>query len=171
MAQTYEFDKEDNLFNQPGETSHFSDYVGRIYAAPSQYFDMNYRFKLDKEDFKITYSELGASLGSDILRLYTSYIFFPEAENYAEYIDTHRKEIYMSINSKITRNWSIDMFARQDLVNDHTISNGGGIIYEDECSRFALHLEKEFSDDPKDENEITVYFSFFLKTIGSVGTN
>ncbi len=171
LAQTYEFDKEDNLFNQPGETSHFSDYVGRIYAAPSQYFDMNYRFKLDKEDFKITYSELGASLGSDILRLYTSYIFFPEAENYAEYIDTHRKEIYMSINSKITRNWSIDMFARQDLVNDHTISNGGGIIYEDECSRFALHLEKEFSDDPKDENEITVYFSFFLKTIGSVGTN
>lgn len=173
LAQTYEFDKEDNLFNQPGDASHFSDYVGRIYAAPSEYFDMNYRFKLDKEDFSINYSELGASLGSDILRLYTSYIFFPEKDRYAqyEYIDTNRKEIFMSLNSKITRNWAVDIYTRQDLISNRTISHGGGVIYEDECSRFALHMEKEFSDDPEDENEITFYFSFFLKTLGGIGTD
>ena len=171
LAQSYEFDKEDNLLNQPNETSHFSDYVGRIYAAPSQYFDINYRFKLDKDDYSINYSELGASLGTDVFRFYTSYIFFPEADNYAEYIDTNRKEIYMSINTKITRDWSVDMFTRQDLINNKTISNGGGIVYEDECSRFAFHAEKEFSDDPEDENDITFYFSFFLKTLGGIGTD
>lgn len=171
LAQSYEFDKEDNLLNQTDESSHFSDYVGRIYAAPSEYFDMNYRFKLDKDDYSINYSELGASLGTDVFRFYTSYIFFPEADNYADYIDTNRKEIYMSINTKVTRNWSIDMFSRQDLINDRTISNGGGIVYEDECSRFSFHAEKEFSDDPDDDNDITFYFSFFLKTLGGIGTN
>ena len=95
------------------------------------------------------------------------------AANYAgyDYIDTHRKEIFTVLSSKITRNWSVDMFNRQDLVNNRAISNGGGIIYEDECSRFAFHVEKEYSDDPSDENELAFYFSFYLKTLGGIGTD
>ena len=173
LAQTYEFDRDDNLFNVDGQKDHFSDYVGRIYASPNEYFNMNYRFKLDKDDFSINYSELSSSVGTDILRLNVSYIYFPEADNYAgyDYIDTHRKEIFTILSSKITRNWSVDMFNRQDLVNNRAISNGGGIIYEDECSRFAFHVEKEYSDDPSDENELAFYFSFYLKTLGGIGTD
>lgn len=171
LAQSYEFDKDDNLFNQPGDNSHFSDYVGRVYAAPSEFFAMNYRFKLDKDNYKINYSELAATLGNDMLRLSTSYIFFPEADEYSEYTDRRRKEIYTSVSSQITRNWGVNMFSRKDLINKRTISNGGGIVYEDECSRFAFSAEKEFSDNPEDENDITFYFSFFLKTLGGVGTN
>ncbi len=171
LAQTYEFNENDNLLNQAEDTSHFSDYVGRIYAAPSKYVDLNYRFKLDKDDYKINYSELSASAGNNLLRIYTSYIFFPEADNSSEYIDVRRKEIYLALNSNITRNWAINIFTRQDLVSKEPISNGGGIIYEDECSRFAFSAEKEFSEDPEAENDVTFYFSFFLKTLGGVGTN
>ena len=171
LAQTYEFDKDDNLFNLDNEKNHFSDYVGRIYASPNRYFDMNYRFKLDKDTLSVNYSELGASFGADILRLNMSYIYFPEAGNYADYIDTRRKEIYTVLSSQITRNWAVDMYNRQDLINNRAISNGAGIIYEDECSRFAFHVEKEYSDDPEDENELAFYFSFYLKTIGGIGTN
>ena len=171
LAQTYEFDKDDNLFNLDNEKNHFSDYVGRIYASPNRYFDMNYRFKLDKDTLSVNYSELGASVGADILRLNMSYIYFPEAGNYADYIDTRRKEIYTVLSSQITRNWAVDMYNRQDLINNRAISNGAGIIYEDECSRFAFHVEKEYSDDPEDENELAFYFSFYLKTIGGIGTN
>ena len=171
LAQTYEFDKDDNLFNLDNEKNHFSDYVGRIYASPNRYFDMNYRFKLDKDTLSVNYSELGASIGADILRLNMSYIYFPEAGNYADYIDTRRKEIYTVLSSQITRNWAVDMYNRQDLINNRAISNGAGIIYEDECSRFAFHVEKEYSDDPEDENELAFYFSFYLKTIGGIGTN
>ena len=171
LAQTYEFDKDDNLFNLDNEKEHFSDYVGRIYASPNEYFNMNYRFKLDKDSLSVNYSELGASAGTDILRLNMSYIYFPEADTYADYIDTHRKEIYTVLRSNITRNWAVDMYNRQDLVNNRAISNGAGVIYEDECSRFAFHVEKEYSDDPEDENELAFYFSFYLKTIGGIGTD
>lgn len=171
LAQSYEFNENKNLLNQAEDGSRLSDYVGRVYAAPSEYFDINYRFRLDKDNYKVTYSELAASLGSDILRLSTSYIFFPEADNSSEYTDIRRKEIYSSLSSKITRNWAVSVFNRQDLVNNQAISNGGSIIYEDECSRFALSAEKEFSDNPEDENDITFYFSFFLKTLGGIGTN
>ena len=178
LAQTYEFDKDNDLFNTSDENSHFSDYVGRLYAAPNEYFDINYRFKLDKDNFDINYSELSSSLGTDILRLYVSYILFPEQDYYEElkelypdYFDSRREEIYLSLSSKITRNWSVDIFSRQDLVNNETISNGGGFAYEDECSRFAFHIEKEYSDDPDNENDFNLYVSFYLKTLGGVGTN
>lgn len=171
LAQTYEFNQDDNLLNQSNETSHLSDYIGRVYAAPSKYFNMNYRFKIDKDNFKINYSELSASVGSDILNFYTSYIFFPEADNSSALDPERRKEIYLSLRSKITRNWSANIFTREDLVNKKAISHGGGISYEDECSRFSFSAEKEYSEDPSAENDITFYFSFFLKTLGGVGTN
>ncbi len=170
LAQAYEFEKEDNLFAQPDDSNHFSDYVGRIYAAPSQNFDINFRFKLDKDDYKLNYSELVASLGGDILRLSTSYIFFPDAENQPEYVDARRKELYTSLYTNLTRNWSVNVFNRQDLVRKSAITQGGGVAYEDECSRFSFHMEKDFSDDPEDENEISFYFTFFLKTLGGIGT-
>ncbi len=178
LAQTYEFDKDNDLFNTSDENSHFSDYVGRMYAAPNEYFDINYRFKIDKEDFGINYSELSSSLGTDMLRLYVSYILFPEQDYYEElkelypdYFDSRREEIYLSLSSKVTRNWSVDVFTRQDMVNNETISNGGGFAYEDECSRVAFHIEKEYSDDPDSENDFNLYLSFYLKTLGGVGTN
>lgn len=171
LAQTYEFNQEDNLLNQANETSHLSDYIGRVYAAPSNYFNMNYRFKIDKDDFKVNYSELSASAGSDVLRLYTSYIFFPEADNTSLLDSSRRQEIYLSLQSKITRNWSAQIFTREDLVNKKAISHGGGITYEDECAKFSFSAEKEYSADPSADNDITFYFSFFLKTLGGVGTN
>lgn len=170
LAQTYEFNQDDNLLNQNDETNHLSDYVGRVYAAPSSYFNMNYRFKIDKDDFKINYSELSASAGNNVLRLNTSYIFFPEATNAASLDSKRRQEIYLALQSQVTRNWSARIFTREDLVNKRAISHGGGIIYEDECSKFSFSAEKEYSENPSADNDITFYFSFFLKTLGGVGT-
>jgi LPS-assembly protein len=171
LAQSYEFDKDDNIVNRRQNSEHFSDYIGRIYAAPSQYFDLNYRFKIDKDTYSLNYSELAASVGNDALRLSTSYIFFPEAENLAYGNYDRRREIYTSLSSKVTRNWSVNIFVRQDLEDNSTISNGGGIIYEDECARFALSVEKEYSDNPNDENDFSYYFTFYLKTLGGVGND
>ncbi len=169
LAQSYEFNEKENIFNNQKNDEHFSDYVGRIYAQPNNYFSMNYRFKIDKEDYDITYSELSSALGNDILRLNIGYIYFPDASEKALYKDYTRKEIYSSISSKLTRNWGAGLFIRQDLEKQETISNGGNITYEDECARFAFSFEKEFSDDPNAEEETSFYFSFFLKTLGGVG--
>ena len=56
----------------------FSDYVGRIYANPNRYLDMNYRFRLDKDDLDMKYSELSARIGPEILNAYVSYIYLQE---------------------------------------------------------------------------------------------
>jgi len=172
LAQTYEFEKQDNLINPKGREDHFSDYVGRLYAQPTNYFSMNYRFKIDKDDYSINYSELSTNLGNQALSLTTSYIYFPDTSEKTIYRDYTRKEIFTSLRSKVTRNWALNLFTRQDLDEKRAISNGGGIIYEDECSRFNFSVEKEYSENPDDENDgLSFYFSFFLKTLGGVGND
>lgn len=174
LAQTYEFDKKDNIFNAPGEENNFSDYVGRIYSKPTDYFSLIYRFRLDKDDYNINYSELTSTIGNNVLNLSTSYIFFPETDENSFIDNYRRKEIYTSIGTKLTRNWSADIFVRQDLENDELISKGGSIIYEDECAKFALSAEKNYSNDPEDEDdgsEFEFFFTFFLKTLGGTYQN
>ena len=171
FAQNYEFKENDEIFKQNNSGSRFSDYVGRLYAAPSDFFDITYRFKLDKDDYDITYSELSSSFGNDLLRLNVGYIFFPQNDQESLYYGYRRKELYTSVRSQITRNWSVKAFTRQDLENSSTISNGGGISYEDECAKFALTAEKEYSKDPHADNDISFYFTFYLKTIGGIGNN
>lgn len=171
LAQSYEVDKNSETQQQNADNSHLSDYVGRIYAAPSNFFDLTYRFRLDKDDYDLTYSELTTSVGNDLLRLSTSYILFPENNNSSVYYGKKRKEIYIDAASHITRNWSVNAFTLHDLENERTLKNGGGVSYEDECAKFAFRLEKEFSEDPDAENEFSFYFTFYLKTIGGIGNN
>ena len=75
------------------------------------------------------------------------------------------------MGTKLTRNWSANIFIRQDLENDELISKGGSVVYEDECAKFAFNAEKEYSDDPEEEdnNEFEFYFTFYLKTLGGMG--
>ncbi|MBR1948340.1 MAG: LPS-assembly protein LptD [Alphaproteobacteria bacterium] len=173
LAQTYEFDKKDNIFNQPNEESNFSDYVGRIYAKPSDIFSLTYRFRLDKDDYDINYSELSSYIGNDALHGYVSYIFFPETEENTLINNYRRKELYTSVGTKLTRNWSVGVFARQDLERKEMISTGGNIIYEDECAKFTFSGEKDYYNNSKEDEsgEFEFYFNFYLKTLGGTGEN
>ena len=171
LAQNYDIRENEETLRQNKDDSRFSDYVGRVYAAPSNYFDLTYRFKLDKNDYDLTYSELVTSFGNDLLRVATSYIYFPENNESSVYYGKQRKEIATNISSHITRNWSINAYTVNDLENERVIANGGGLAYEDECAKFAFQMEKEFSEDPEAENDFSFYFTFYLKTIGSIGNN
>lgn len=75
IAQSYKFNKDESFTQGIDEDSNFTDYVGRIYAAPADYLDLTYRFRLDKDTFDINYSELGTSFGpSHAARLYLLYL-------------------------------------------------------------------------------------------------
>lgn len=167
LAQSYQFNKDQSFTEAEEQDGKFTDYVGRAYAAPNKYLDLNYRFKLDKSSLDPTYSELAASFGPDILRAYVGYIFF--SSNNASSLDyaEERKELYTSLRAKLTQNWSIDLYNRQDLVNHGgSLEHGGSLNYEDECVKLMLIVSKDNSSDPDYKGDFEVSFSFFLKTLG-----
>lgn len=170
LAQSYEFSKDESFAAADDQKGSFTDYVGRIYASPNEYFDLNYRFKLNKDDYSVTYSELSSGMGPRILRLYLSYIYF-QANETSSVKNEERKELYTGVRSQLTKNWSVSVYNRQDLAkNGGTLEYGGFLTYEDECTRLVFNIEKDNSNDPDYEGDFEFGFTFFLKTLGGTGT-
>lgn len=170
LAQSYEFSKNESFAQADDQNGSFTDYIGRVYAAPSQYFDLNYRFKLDKDDYSITYSELASSFGPSILRMYVSYIFFP-ANQTSSVKNADREELYASLRASLTKNWAVTVYNRQNLAtNGGSLEMGTFLSYEDECTKIIFNIEKDNSNDPNYKGDFKFGINFFLKTLGGVGT-
>lgn len=171
IAQTYRISSDSSFMEAMDENDRISDYVGRIYATPAKYLDLNYRFRLDKDDYELKYSELGAKVGTDILNVYTSYIYMEPNQN-SYYKAEERKEVYFRVSSKLTKNWSINVYDRIDLTDENRgqLENGGQIMYEDECLQLAFTAKKHYYDDPSFDDDYEFGVSFFLKTLGGFGS-
>ena len=170
LAQSYEFSKDESFASADGQKGSFTDYVGRIYASPNEYLNFNYRFKIDKDDYKITYSELASSMGPKILKLYMSYTFF-QATKFGNFRRNEREELYTSLKANLTRNWSLSLYNRQDMTKGgNSLEKGAFITYEDECTKVIFNIDKENSNDPNYEDDFQFGATFFLKTLGGVGT-
>ncbi len=171
VAQTYQFSDDSSFMRAVNEKDRLSDYVGRVYASPHKYLDLNYRFRLDKDNFELKYNELGARLGTDIFNVYTSYIYLQPNQN-SYYVNDARKELYLSLNSKLTRDWSAGIYDRIDLT-DHggSLEHGGHLTYEDECLRLSFAVKKYNYDDPTLDNDYEIGVTFFFKTLGGLGSN
>lgn len=170
FAQSYQFNKQTSFSYDTDNTGHFSDYVGRIYAAPADYLDLIYRFRLDKQDYNLKYNELAAKLGTNMLNLYVSYIYMQKNKNASEAL-SERNELYTSLHIGLTRDWSLNIYNRQDLVhNGGSLEHGGNLIYEDECLMFVTNVKKYNSNDPNFNDSYEFTFSFYLKTLGGLGS-
>ena len=81
--------------------------------------------------------------------------------------NSERKELYTALRSKLTKDWSISIFNRQDLTDGGgSLEYGGDLIYEDECSMFVLYMRKDNSSDPDYDGDYEFGANFLLKTLG-----
>lgn len=173
IAQSYQKNRESDFLRSLDENNneHFSDLVGRINAEPNQYFNLTYRYRLDKKTLDAKYSEIGSGFGPSFLKGYMSYIFL-RGNTY--YTDTYseRKEIYLSLKANLSQYWSFSVYNLRDLNPKHkrSLEHGGSVIYEDECTKWVTMVKKYNSSNPNLDNGYEYTFTFYLKTIGSFGS-
>lgn len=167
LGQSYKF-KDDKEFPEgSGLDDNLTDYIGRIYAEPNQYFNLNYRFRLDKDDNDLNYSDLTAQIGRPILNTKISYIYLTETDpTDVDYEERH--ELYTSIGSALTQYWNGSIYYRTDLTeNGGTIEYGLAAIYDDECFKFIADVEKDFSNDNEYNGGFSFTFTLEFKTLGA----
>lgn len=173
IAQSFEQNRNSYFMNalDSQKRDHTSDYVGRINAEPNKYLDLNYRFRLDKKTLDAKYSELKASVGPSFLRFNASYIFLEGNTHYNDRY-SQRKELYTSVKAKLTQFWSVRVYNLQDMTpkSRGSLEHGGSVIYEDECFKVDTTVKKYNSSNPDLDNDYEFGITFFLKTIGSVGS-
>lgn len=170
VAQSYQLSDDSTFMEVIDEEDKLSDYVGRVYASPNKYLDLNYRFRVDKDDYELKYSELGARVGADILRVYTSYIYLQPNQN-SYYTSSERKELYFSVSSQVTQNWSVSLYDRIDLTKGGgELEHGGQLVYEDECLQLAFVAKRYNYDSPNFDDDYEFGINFFFKTLGGFGS-
>lgn len=173
VAQSFERKRDSNFLRELDgqETQHFSDIVGRINASPNQYLDLNYRFRLDKDDFDAKYSELSAGIGPAMLKFDISYIFLQGNTNYND-VYSERKELYIAVSSELTEHWKVKIYNLEDLTKKRRgrLEHGGSVIYDDECFTLDTTFKKYNTSNPNLKNDYEFGVTFYLKTIGGFGS-
>ena len=180
LAQSYKFEEDQSFSEVDGQDGHLSDYVGRIYANPNEYLDLSYRFRLNRENFDLNYSELSARMGPRMLSLYISYIYLQENESSSLTGYEERKELYTGLNIALSRDWSLNLYNRQDLAyKGGSLEHGADLIYEDECFKFVTTVRKDNSyrwrrhfehNENYEKSDYEITATFFLKTLGGAGS-
>jgi LPS-assembly protein len=80
-----------------------------------------------------------------------------------------REEVFMSVNSQLTQNWSGFGYYRYDLAEDGGPTEaGGGLQYDNECLSLLFTVEKEFTEDGDYEGDTSFYVRLVLKTLGAI---
>jgi LPS-assembly protein len=165
FGQSYRARRDDTFKVGSGLESDFSDFVGRVDVAPTETFDIAYRFRLDKDGFKFRRNEVEATLGPERLRLSVSYLALSDKVTDVEDPD-EREEIAGVARAEFSRYWAIDGNIRSDLTGFGLISAGGGITYEDECVILGLRVQRRFTSDRDSPPDTSVIFVVKLLHLG-----
>ena len=169
LGQSYRFSESNDSLAEAGFNEHFSDYVGHL-NMDFKDFGLGYRFRLNQNDFKHEMSEARFYVGRKPLRLSVAYLYLTASkETQINKALEDREEVFMSVNSQITQNWSGFGYYRYDLAEDGGPTEaGGGLQYDNECLSLLFTVEKEFTEDGDYEGDTSFYVRLVLKTLGAI---
>ena len=170
-GQGYRFHRDAVFSPLSGLSGKLSDIVGRVDFSPSPWVNFLYRFRVDKDSMAARRNEVGGFAGPDLFRVGLNYFFIKQGDPTNPLLGD-REELYVSLSSRLTQNWSLSANHRENL------SRGGGRIrtalgftYEDECFVFGLDIADDRTQDRDFESGVTVLLRFNLKTLGALTLN
>ncbi len=178
IGQSYRTAKDDLFPVASGLHDQVSDVVARATFAPTQWLDLTYRTRLDKNTLATHMSDAVASIGVPKLRLSAGYIYTnfnpfsyyeqpapPPAGN-AFYFP--RNEVTVGVSSSYGH-YRFSGNARRDLATNQMVSTGADAIYEDECFIFDLKYYRRYTSINGDNGATAVLLLLTFKTIGQFG--
>ncbi|SDH72649.1 LPS-assembly protein [Roseospirillum parvum] len=172
IGQSYRFHESAMFGTDSGLSGKLSDVVGRLAVRPSDNLNLNYRFRLDRENFAPQFSNLDLNIGPDPLSLGLSHIYLTETRIDDTTID-EKHQMSGSLNSRFGQYWEGKVDATYDLRDNHKgwVSVGGALTYEDECFTMRGTVRQSYTSDRDYEDGLSFSLQLILKTLGEVNTN
>ncbi len=165
VGQSYRLRTDDSLPEGSGLEDNLSDYVAMLQVHPLRNFVLDYRTRIDKDDFAARRNEVSASGGTNVLSASLGYAFFDalEASEFPE-----REQISLGLSARLTRYWRTTLAATHELTqaNSGWRTIGGRVTYEDECFAFGTEVRRDFYEDREIKPDTVVLFTVSFKTLG-----
>src|SRR3546814_8430513 len=87
-------------------SSDLSDIVGRLQVSPTDWVDVLYRFRADKDDLSLRRSEVGLRVSTPLLRVTAEYLHLDSAAATSKLFN-RREQIRVAASTKLSRHWSV----------------------------------------------------------------
>lgn len=168
IGQSFRMRRDSTFDARSGLDDHFSDIVGRVNIRPVTPINVQYRFRLDKDDFSPSRNELATSIGPAAFNVYANYAFFDESSGSGEFTD--REEITLEFTSKVTPDLKIGASTLRDLEADESLRHNIFLEYECDCFTMRVDFARTFTQDRDIQPSDSFFIRLIFKTLGSVET-
>lgn len=168
LGQSYRARADDTFRADSGLEGHTSDYVGRVKIEPKRYFNLLYRFRLDRSDFSARRNEIATSFGPSFFRLNVDYVLVDAEESRPDQpAFGAREQLNAGGTLKFLDYWSLTGGWTRDLTDDgNTLQYSTGLYYEDECFIASLVALRTFTRDRDIEPNTSFLFRIQFKNLG-----
>jgi LPS-assembly protein len=164
LGQIYRSAKDRYLTPETGMSDNLSDYVGRFTLDNGKYFSTNYRFRVNKRDFKFERNEVGANFSIGQFGLGTNYSFVNGKNGGID-----RQEVGTAASLGFAENWRVFSNATNNLDNAATkgmVTAGSGLEFSNECLKASFEVKRDFIRDRDIEPSTEFLFKFTLQNVG-----
>jgi LPS-assembly protein len=168
IGQSYRLRRDSTFDQRSGLDDHFSDIVGRVNIRPSAPVNLQYRFRLDKDGFSNSRSELSGSIGPRAFNVNVDYGFFDESSGSGEF--SNREEIALGFTSQVTPEWSIGASTRRDLEAAEALSHQLFLEYKCDCFTARIDFSRSFTQDRDIPPTDSFFIRLIFETLGSLQT-
>jgi LPS-assembly protein len=178
IGQSYRTSK-DNLFPQSsGLHDQASDIVARATLAPTGWFNLTYRTRLDHKSLATRMADTLGSIGVPKFSVYAGYTYttfdpytlfnqpLPPPAGSSFYVPRNEATIGVSSN---WGNYRFNGWARRDLQSHRMVGAGADAIYEDECYILDFKFFRRSTSLNGDKGATSVLILMTFKTIGQFG--
>ncbi|HEX3498726.1 MAG TPA: LPS assembly protein LptD [Stellaceae bacterium] len=169
IGQSYRLQNNGGFLPGSGLENKSSDVVGRISVSPSSYFDLIYRYRLDKDNLRPRRHEASFYGGPEQLRLSLNYMKLPSDPIGGD--PSPREQITVGVTAGLTRNWTVSVATTRNLTSTlgvSTISSGLIATYRDECLAFITSLTQSGTTDRDIKPGTSLLFSLVFKNLGEL---
>lgn len=168
IAQSYRLREDKTYSSNSGHEDKLSDIVGRIDVAPTNFLNVLYRYRLDKDELTLNRSETSLTVGPSSSRINISHLYVEGAGGGSQYAT--REEISTSIENQWSKNWASNAYSTYRMNSpEGNVNYGARVTYENDCSAVYLDFQRSFAEDRDLTPDDTFSLRFELKNLGDFG--
>jgi LPS-assembly protein len=184
IGQSYRFHKDNDYLADSGLTDNVSDYVGHLIIAPTPFFNLDYRTRLNHTDLGARMIDATANVGNHTLSFSTGYLY-TNTNPYVLYdtasastLTLNPPAAYFTPRHEITANtatnfgpWSLSAGTERNLQTGQFDSASFNAGWQNNCFGVNLMYYDRFTSFNLDQGSTTLLIQFTFKTLGNVGFN
>jgi LPS-assembly protein len=170
IGSSYRLSRNSDFLASSGLREQQADIVGYMYADPVSWLGARYNFRLNKDTLQPRYSQLDAFAGAAWFRPTVQYLAVDGLDSNNN--EGTVSEVTYGFSTNFMPYWTFAAAQRRALRSDPGPRSTTAVLrYQDECSTFALSVNRDQISRPDLNSGTSFMLTVFLRNLGQLQTD